>query len=376
MKIGILTYYGDLNFGTNLQAYSTYLMVKSLHENDEVEIIPFHGFYNFNKPFKSTSIKSVLRDCERIRKYAEFRKKYLNIKKDRTIRDVKKAISYVNDRGYDRIYVGADTVLELDRLRKGEDGLSAYWLLNVKAEKIILAASVKNLDYDSLSEKQLEEMRVAVSQFSHIAVRDHASYSLFRHFLSEDKLCYIPDPTFSFDIDYQYVDAYLKKRNLSIPEKSVFVHTCGDDNWMMHITDQLHSLGYVVYSPRPVAWCDVSLNDMGPLEQMGIYGKFSFVITHRFHDGVFCLKNAVPFFMYVKSRGNLVSSLGDSKQVSLLRDFDLYPNSFIGYVDDGISVLNMKERIDSLLDFYRNYDLKERLNRCKSVYSDYLKSTI
>ena len=126
MKIGILTYYGDLNFGTNLQAYSTYLMVKSLHENDEVEIIPFHGFYNFNKPFKSTSIKSVLRDCERIRKYAEFRKKYLNIKKDRTIRDVKKAISYINDRGYDRIYVGADTVLELDRLRKGEDGLSAY----------------------------------------------------------------------------------------------------------------------------------------------------------------------------------------------------------------------------------------------------------
>ncbi len=44
MKIGLLTYYGDLNCGTNLQAYATFSAIKNVYPNDTVEVIPFHGF--------------------------------------------------------------------------------------------------------------------------------------------------------------------------------------------------------------------------------------------------------------------------------------------------------------------------------------------
>ena len=41
MKIGILTYYGDLNCGTNLQAFATLSAVKDIFPDSRVEIIDF-----------------------------------------------------------------------------------------------------------------------------------------------------------------------------------------------------------------------------------------------------------------------------------------------------------------------------------------------
>lgn len=50
MKIGLLTYYGDLNnCGTNLQAYATYMELKKFYPNDEVEIVPIHTFIALSK---------------------------------------------------------------------------------------------------------------------------------------------------------------------------------------------------------------------------------------------------------------------------------------------------------------------------------------
>ena len=79
MKIGILTYFGDLNFGTNLQAYTTMCSVQKVFPDAEVEIVPIHSFKNVNRPYLSSATPvSLYRDFIRIRKYTQFVKVKLN----------------------------------------------------------------------------------------------------------------------------------------------------------------------------------------------------------------------------------------------------------------------------------------------------------
>lgn len=375
MKIGLLTYYGDLNCGTNLQAYATLLALRKAYPTDKVEVIPFHGFKSRILPYKSFSPISIWRDLLRIHKYNYFKKHYLGIKgKDQYIYNVDKALNYIAACQYDRIYIGADTLLELDRI--SFDGISAYWLKDVQAVKFLIAASSKNVTYEKLTPKQKHEMAVAVSQFSGIGVRDMATKALFQNFVDSTSIDYVPDPTFTLEIDYRYIENYLSKRRISIPKQSVFLHTYGDDFWADEIVQVLKRAGYTIVTPRPASWSDIVLNDMGPLEQLGLYRYLSFVITHRFHDSVFCLKSQIPFAVYVKSRSEFMTDKEDSKHISLLKDFELYPYGFLGCVDEEISSNDIIERIQKVRSLFDSNKIEELLEQKKGGYYEYLESTL
>lgn len=187
MKIGLLTYYGDLNCGTNMQALSTLQAIQKAYPQDEVEIIPFHGFRLRMMPYKTFSLKLICDDVKRFKKYFDFKKNLLHVHHDVIIKDVEAALQYIASRKYDVIYVGADTLLELDKLAEGYDGISAYWLKDIKAKKIVIAASSKNVSYNKLTDKQKADLKIAANQFSHIGVRDRATMALFEHLVGDGK---------------------------------------------------------------------------------------------------------------------------------------------------------------------------------------------
>jgi len=374
MKIGLLTYYGDLNCGTNLQAYATFSAIKSIYPNEVVEVIPFHGFRPEIRPYKNLSPASIYRDIIRMQKYKDFKCDELYIQgRDPIIYNVKKALKYIASFGFDKIYVGADTLLELDRLKI--DGLSAYWLKDIKAEKIFLAASSKNVTYENLSSRQKVEMEQAVGQIKYIGVRDTATIKLLSHFVLPEKIHHVPDPTFTMDIDKGITRKYLEKKRLNVPCKSVFMHLYGNDVWADGLAKYFKSMGYTIVTPRPYKFSDIVLNDMGPLEQLGIYGYFDLVVTHRFHDCVFCLKNGTPFFVYVKSRKTFMTADNDSKHVSLLKDFGLYPYGFLGCVDDGIPTNNIDEKLKLLKSHFDGEYIKSRLREFREEYFRFLNLT-
>jgi hypothetical protein len=118
----------------------------------------------------------------------------LGVDKEYLIKDVEEALKFVSSCNYDKIYVGADTVLELDKVPEGYDGLTVYWLKDVNAKKYLIAASSKNVEYESLSMKQKDDMGKAISQFNGIAVRDRATKDLFMHYVSDKDVRYISDP--------------------------------------------------------------------------------------------------------------------------------------------------------------------------------------
>ena len=376
MRIGLLTYYGDLNCGTNLQAYATLSAIKSVYPNEEVEIIPFHGFWLRMMPYKTFSPINIYHDIIRFKKYADFKKNQLKVKHDRIITNVNKALRYIAKRNYDVIYVGADTLLELDRIPKGYDGISAYWLLGIKAKKILIAASSKNVSYDLLTNKQKTNLKIAANQFSHIGVRDRATMSLFEHLLEKNRrIEYVPDPTFTYDIDYSYINAYLKQKKIIIPEKSVFIQFYGDDTWLENEVKELKRHGYTVITNRGVSWSDINLIDMSPLEQVGLYKYVSFAITPRFHDGVFCMKNHTPALIYVKSGKEMITG-GDSKHISLLKDFELYPQAFLGALDSNTPLKTVWNSYNEVIKHFDEQHINYVLEKNKKMYFEYLYTTL
>ena len=375
MKIGLLTYYGDLNCGTNLQAYATFLAIKSVYPNASVDVIPFHGFRPEIRPYKSFNPVCIYRDVIRMRKYKSFKRDKLNIHgRDPIICNVEEALKYIASLGFDKIYVGADTLLELDRI--SIDSLSAYWLKGIKAEKTLLAASAKNVTYENLSARQKEEMQEAVGQLSHIGVRDSATTKLLSHFRPLGEIHHVPDPTFTMEIDKDVTCRYLEKKHLRIPKKSVFMHLYGNDIWADDLARHFKSKDYSIVTPRPYKYSDYVLNDMGPLEQLGIYGYFELVVTHRFHDCVFSLKNGTPFFVYVKSRKTFMTADNDSKHVSLLKDFGLFPYGFLGCVDDGIFIDDIDERLEQLKQHFDKDTVRFCLKEVQQRYFNFLETTL
>lgn len=376
MKIGLLTYYGDLNCGTNLQAYATLSAIRNVYPNENVEIVPFHGFSPRIMPYKTLSLINIYHDIIRFKKYADFKKKQLNIVHDKIIKDVNKALEYISSLNYDIIYVGADTLLDLDHLPRGYDGISAYWLKDVKSKKILIAASSKNVSYNKLTDKQKSELIIAANQFEFIGVRDRATVYLFQQLLKNGKtINYIPDPTFTYEIDYTYIEQYLKRRNVQIPQKSVFIQFYGDDKWLDNEVDNLKRHGYTIVTNRGVSWSDIVLIDMSPLEQVGLYKYVSFVVTHRFHDGVFCMKNYTPVLIYIKSSKIMITD-GESKHISLLKDFGLYPQAFLGSLDDGKPLKNIWESYIAEMNIFDKNHIDKILKKSKKIYLDYLYSTI
>ncbi len=374
MKIGLLTYYGDLNCGTNMQAYATFQALKKAYPSDDVEIIPFHGFKPSIRPYKTFSLKNIINDVKRIRKYSKFVKEQLLVKNDVIIKDVEAALEYINSRKYDVIYVGADTLLELDRV--SDNCISAYWLKDVNAKKILIAASAKNVVFDKLSEKQKADLKIAAGQFAYVGVRDRVTMALFERLLGDDKkIEYIPDPTFTYHIDYSYIDAYLRKKNVVIPEKSVFVQFYGDDYWLDDVAKDLKKRGYTMITNRGIWWSDIVLIDMSPLEQVGLYKYVSFVITHRFHDGVFCMKNHTPALIYVKSGKEFMTEYGESKHVSLLKDFGLYPQAFLGTLDSEEGLADVWQSFQNVKAIFDEEKIEGILQKNEARYLEYLDVT-
>lgn len=378
MKIGILTYYGDLNCGTNLQAYATLVAAQQRHPHDDVEIIPFHAFAPQRKPYLSNAtLQSLLYDWRRIQQYNCFKREFLGITKDNIITDINSALHFIKERNYDIIYIGADTLLELDRLPKGSHDISAYWLSpDIKARKVLLAASCKNTEYNTLSKAQIEKLATAIKGFSGLGVRDITTYNLLSHFVDNEQIEIIPDPTFSLPIDYTHIERYLQKNKIDIPQRSICFHTYRTDRWCKEVAEHFKGKGYTIVSLRPAPWADIILNGLSPLEQLGVYRYFSLIVTHRFHDTIFALKNGIAPLTYV-SDNSYTTTLGNSKCSSLIEDFGLYPQHIIDNPDQ-LTASHFIERIESIIATFdnRKKDIEHRVNSCAQAYTEFLNACI
>ncbi|GAO31483.1 polysaccharide pyruvyl transferase family protein [Geofilum rubicundum] len=383
-RIGILTYFtdipyfNDVNPGMNLQAYSVLKALSNQYPNSQVEFIRYHSWWAEWRPYISgMTFDSLLQDIKQFWKYYRFSSKFPRSKRALVTKSRNKAFKFFNSLNYDAIYVGSDTLLELFRFDSNE--VSPYWLNGeVIGKKFLLAASARETSIGGLSLNQIRLLKESVLSFDRLGVRDASTFSLVQNFLPQDdpRLEIVPDPTFSLEIDYAPAQVYLKKRQIQELEKPIVCFHLVKTNLFAHqLADVFRKDGYMVVSLRPAPYADIVLKDLSPLEFAGIFKYFDFVITHRFHDSVFCLKNLCPFLLFLPSP-SYSNENGDSKQSFLMESFGLKDENFI----EDINVLSPLEIREYAKRATLNFEAKkqiieQKLHDLGDDFCNYLKIT-
>lgn len=375
-KIGILTYIKEYaNIGTNMQAYCTFRAVQSQFPQDRVEIIDYSGWKPEKRPsFHNISVRSLLNDFTRIKKYDDFFVSNYVFSPGQLISgDLKESLNFIRSQEYDAIFVGSDTLLELKRAKPDE--LTAYWLdSTIKAKKFLIAASSLNVEFAELSDKQRDSIKRTIRDFSLLGVRDEATYRLLAHFVApgDNRLEIIPDPTFMYKIDYSFVEKYLESKKNVFTKPVVCLHLLRTTSWAKKLADRFRKAGYLVASLRPAWYADLIFNDLSPFEQLGLYRYFDLVITHRFHDSIFSIKNLTPVIVFPEHETD-ITSFGENKNLTLFKSFGI-ENNYLGKRQDlnAASIFGMHhEAIDV---FRKNQDfISETLQQNKVKYENFLK---
>lgn len=376
-KIGILTYIKEYaNIGTNMQAYCTLKAVQSQFPGDQVEIIDYSGWKPEKRPsLYGMTIKSLLNDFKRIRKYESFFTSRFVFSPGQLISaDLKESLRFIRNQEYDAIFVGSDTLLELKRAKTDE--LTAYWLdSSIKARKFLIAASSHNVIFEHLSEKQLDSIQQTIDNYSLLGVRDEATLRLLSHFVmpGDKRLELIPDPTFMYDIDYSFIENYLKSKKFVFNKPVVCLHLLRTISWARELADYFRKEGYLVASLRPAWYADIIFNDLSPFEQLGLYRYFELVVTHRFHDSIFSIKNLTPVIVFPEFSSD-VTSFGENKNLTLFKSFGI-ENNYISNRQDlnAASVFEMHRK--AINDFRKNEQfISEKLVHNRNTYKNFLKS--
>nr|WP_321356179.1 polysaccharide pyruvyl transferase family protein [uncultured Draconibacterium sp.] len=384
-RIGILTYFtdppyfNDINPGMNLQAYSVFEAVKDQNPYAEVEMIRYHSWWAIWRIYVSSmTLDTLKQDVIQFIKYYKFSKSFALSKKALVSKNSTKAYQFINSLGYDAIYVGSDTLLELFRAKTSED-ITAYWLnRTVDAKKFMIAASARDTSYSKLTDGQKIKLNDSIQTFDMLGIRDNATYELINNFTNkkDKRLKIVPDPTFTFDIDYSFAQKYVEKKGLLKTGKPIICfHLLKTNLFAQPLADKLREKGFIIASLRPAKYADIILKDLSPLEFAGIFKFFHLTLTHRFHDSVFCIKNLSPLLLYPPSK-NYVNESGNSKQSSLMDSFNIREECFIKDIES--------ETIDSLfnkiLQAPKNFEEKkvsinQTLFQYKEDFTKYVKET-
>lgn len=378
-KIGILTYFNEYsNLGTNMQAYCTLKSIQKENIDAQVELINYASWPRPMRPYLSDiSINSIKNDFVRFKKYNLFFNNELNFSKRKIISsNIEKSIEFIKKQDYQAIYVGSDTVLELPK--ESKDELTAYWLdKSINCKKIMIAASSSNVSYDSLSKNQIAKIEETINDFSLLGVRDDATFRLLSNFISQgdNRLQIIPDPTFTYEIEYSYIERYLERKNLIFNKPMVCLHLLRDTKWASSLANYFRKDGFVIASLRPANYADIIFTDLSPFEQMGIYKYFNLVITHRFHDSVFSFKNYTPVIVFPPSAEN-ISVYGESKHLSLFKSFNLEKTNYFENNNNISAKYIFNIHKEAISNFERNIDLiKITLKENKEKYESFIKES-
>ena len=377
-KIGILTYIKEFaNLGTNMQSYCTLKAIQKQFPHDQVEIIDYSGWKPAMKPYLSQiSLKSLINDYIRILKYKNFFKNDYTFSKSKLITaNLKDSIDFINNQNYDAIFVGSDTLLELKRA--GKDELTAYWLDDtIKCNKFLIAASSHNVTFESLSDPQKSHIQSTINDFSLLGVRDEATFRLLSYFIEpgDVRLKIIPDPTFTFEIDYRYIEEYFIQKKLFFQKPIICLHLMRNTKWASALADYFREEGYIIASLRPAYYADIIFTDLSAFEQIGLYKYFDLVITHRFHDSIFCIKNLTPVIVFPEYFSD-VTMYDENKNKTLFKSFNIEEN-YISNRDNlnAESIFEMHKQ--AITNFKNNKTfIQYKLLENKNIYESFVRES-
>lgn len=318
MKILIITFTSGNNPGTLMQSLGVQTAMKRLYPDARIDFLKFPDF-KANLGVRDKKAKLWHTVCQkatsayRLIKYNQLRKKTMNFTSTIDL------FNYTDEdetiiRQYDLVVIGSDTILEQAYGRDGRIGLN--WMpLDVR--KIYFAASASPANFEPE-----EDLKGVAAKADFIGLRDNLTIAFFVNKLGIDKERIIkqPDPSYFLDIN-QFTLSVRRQNKLRKGRRYALYNFMSNFPLRKGLADALRNIGYTVVSTAYNPYADICLDTIDAYEWAGVFRLMDVIVTERFHDSVFGLRNERPVIAIDWDPARFTKN-GDSKTLRILEDYN------------------------------------------------------
>ena len=374
MRIGVLTFYNNANFGANLQALSTYRYL--LNNGHEPVFINYKSKANLMRWTKKQQ------ENAQFKAHIEFVKKYI-YKQTEFCSNTEELREILCKYKIEGIILGSDAVLQhhplISRLKKGR-------YLPVKVNKYMsemmypnpfwgdgfsdiiptamMSVSSQNSEYMDFASWTKAKMRKNLQSMRYVSVRDTWTQKMIES-ITGDLVEITPDPVFAFN--YNAEDTILSKEEIvkkySIPNDYVLISLrgqCLEVAQLDEIKEKFDNLGLTCVAltmPEGVLFhhnFEHSIVPSLPSNDWYALIKYSSgYIGSNMHPIVVCLHNAVPCVSLdnwgrTNYFGNKIND-GSSKVEHIMKEFGVGDNHHM--INDGKCIISTDQLIKEIVKF-------------------------
>ena len=319
MKILIVTFTGGVNPGTIMQAIGVQTAFKQLYPNAHIEFLDFPDFKRGKLSVRG-KIDSLWHSFLQkafaaflLIKYNKLRKTYFNYSPRVDMFNYDKAsIAFIKQ--YDLVVIGSDTILEqgynLDGTKIGLNWMPLF------VPKLYFAASASPATFNPSI-----DLKEVVEKALFIGLRDNLTVQFFINKLGieANRLVKQPDPSYYLDITKFILPQRLKNK-IDSKKKYALYNFNSDFPYREKMADNLRSLGYQVISTAYNPYADMCFDTVDAFEWAAVFPYMDIIVTERFHDSVFGLRNCRPV-VAIDWDKNRFAAEGDSKTFRILEDY-------------------------------------------------------
>lgn len=314
MKIGILTFHREENFGASLQAYALLCFLKQ--NGYEVNIIDYDPIYRrMNRRmispilFKRASFKDKIKMLVRVvlnfksvlyikKIFHKFQRDFLNISNNDVLIDIKLA-----KEKYDIVISGSDQIWQPFIANYGNFDSAYFFAYPMTKKHISYGASMGNLNM--LTDQNKDVFRDYLSKVDSINVREYDLYKYIRNLgFNVNQVC---DPVFLMTRSFWITFANLS--TVKIPRHYVLVHRANTnlvDNVTNYVLEQYNCpILYINKKGKIRNSMVVNISSLSDI--INIILNADFVITSSFHVTAFCLIFNKKFVTFNKNPERAIS---------------------------------------------------------------------
>ena len=368
MKIGILTWLHNGNYGSILQAYALQKALRNQgYQTENIDYAPSTVKKVENLIKNKNSLKLFLEKwdaycakkvagsprelSEKQKKFDDFRENYINITQRYSS---PKEVATI-DGEFDAYICGSDQIWSPVLLNP----VFYFDFLSDTERKIAYACS---FGVSSIKGKKATKITNYLNRFDYISVRESSGCEIVKS-LTGNVVPVMPDPTLLLQrTDWDKVSRY----NLNLNNYIFCYFLSWNEDYWKYVENVSQQLGYqivIVPSVKQTYQVDAKiLKNIGPEEWVGLVKNASYVITDSFHGTVFSIIYNKPFTLLKRFSDDNPRSQ-NSRIYTLLEHYNL--TNRLGINTD---IFNLQEytKVNSQVEYDRRYAL-EWLNNVLKV---------
>lgn len=300
MNIGVLTHHWPPNFGANLQAMSTFLLLKRLGHT------PI--FLNYRPRNLERTYRARVAEAQ-YQQHVNHAKRFY--RQTNVLRDEENLAAFCQDSDIDMVLAGSDTILRVRENKQTEDYCfpNPFWMswtknVRPRPKTAMISASSEGSYYWLFTKAIRRKMGSALSSLDSIAVRDRWTQNMVRYLTGGRVAAPItPDPVAV--LNTLIPDSLVEEAGpRALTKQYVLMHFSPrlyPASWIKRFVELAHRQDLQVFTlPDPAGAIDLPVDrqlplPMSPLEWYFWIRHSAGIICYGFHTVISCIFNDVPF---------------------------------------------------------------------------------